>query len=93
MVSFIGLNLKTRLLLDSMKNDNNKPTTSRKFIKQNKKSEQSNKGLWKDRMGSGAIGGVSITCRPVAPAMCLLTRLWKTEETVQNVVNLLYIYV
>lgn len=45
MVSFIGLNLKTRLLLDSMKNDNNKPTTSRKFIKQNKKSEQSNKGL------------------------------------------------
>lgn len=39
------IKFKNQTLLDSMKNDNNKPTTSRKFIKQNKKSEQSNKGL------------------------------------------------
>lgn len=65
---------------------------------QNKNSEQTwtsiifvvESGAWSACDGQkklGCLGGVSILCRPVAPAVRLLSRSGKTEETTVIPVN------
>lgn len=53
-----------------MKSDNNKPSPISKINKAKFTFKAEQHGLLKDRGGIRCLGGVKISCQPVAPAVC-----------------------